>query len=65
MVSAFDEGQAGDDLRRACEFERGPPWAGAGDGKSRNEAEVAFDSVTASTTVAAPICGTNGTVKPK
>ena len=39
--------------------------ARSGDGEGRNQAEVARDAVTASTTLAEPIWGTNGTVKPK
>ena len=42
MIGALDEGQPGNDFRRGIEFERGPPWAGAGNGEGGNQAEIAF-----------------------
>ena len=65
MVGALDERQPRDDLRRGVEFERGPPGAAARGGEAGTRPRSPFDSDTASTTPAAPMCGTNGTVKPK
>ena len=66
MVGALHERQPGDDLGRARRI-RAPSTRG----RRRRPASAGtrprspFDSETASTTPAAPICGTKGTVKPK
>ena len=65
MVGALDEGQPRDDLGRGVEFERVPPGAGARHREGRHQPEVALGFGDRGHHGAAPICATNGTVKPK
>ena len=65
MIRAFYERQARDDLGRGIELQRAPPGAGSCDVEGGHEAEISREADTAATTPAAPMWGTNGTVKPK
>ena len=65
MVVALHEGQPGDDLGCALEFERVPPGAGMGRGEGRHEAQIASQFRHRGDDAGGAHMGMNGTVKPK
>ena len=64
MIGAVDERQPRDDLRRGLELQR-VHQAGRRPAKAGTSPRSPREAETAATTPAAPMCGTNGTVKPK